>query len=48
MDLLNILFIIFMIYSARFIIGKIRNPDQPNGDFLLKEYTEELINKYKK
>lgn len=48
MDGLTILFIIFMLYCIRYVIGKNKNPDQPNGDFILKEYTDELINKYKK
>jgi hypothetical protein len=48
MDVLTILFIVFIIYCVRFIIGKIKNPDQPNGEFYLKEYTDTLINKYNK
>ncbi len=45
---LFILFILFMVYYTRFVIGKLKNPNQPNGEFYFKEYVDTLINKYKK
>ncbi len=42
-----ILFFLFMIYFIRYIRSKLKNPDQPNGEYIFKDYVDDLINKYK-
>ncbi len=47
-DQIILLFFLFMIYFIRYIRSKLKNPNQPNGEYIFKDYVDELINKYKK